>query len=182
MNFDQSKINLENPIVCLITGPAGAGKSTVSRALAEKFEKSAVINADDLQKMIVKGRVKLYPWNEEVKQQLFLRTQNACTLANNFLELGYNVIIDCIVGRTHLKQYQDFFYNRKIKVFLLLPNMDALLDRFDKRENNYELRIRTQELHDKFISIKDEVDWLVIDSSNQTVEKTTNQIFEELIK
>ena len=171
-----------NPIVCLITGPAGAGKSTVSHKLAEKFEKSAVINADDLQKMIVRGRVKLYPWNEEVKQQLFLRTQNACTLANNFLDSGYNVIIDCIVGRTHLNQYQDFFLNRKIKVFLLLPNMEALLDRFDKRENNDALRKRTQELHDKFVSIKDEFDWVVIDSSSQAVEETMNQIFEELIK
>jgi len=176
------KINLENPIICLITGPAGAGKSTVSHVLAGKFEKSAVINADDLQKMIVGGRVKLYPWDEKVEKQLFLRTQNASILANNFLESGYNVIIDCIVGKTHLKQFQDFFNNRKIKVFLLLPTHEALLKRFDEREKNDELRKRTQELYEKFKLRKDELDWVVIDSSSQVAEETADQIFTELTK
>lgn len=170
----------ENTIVCLITGPVGAGKSTVSHALAEKFEKSAVINADDLQKMIVGGRVKLYPWDEKVEKQLFLRTQNACILANNFLESGYNVIIDCIVGKTHLKQFRDFFHNRKVKVFLLLPTHEALLKRFDERGENDELRKRTQELYEKFASRKDELNWIVVDSSNQTVEETAGFIFNEL--
>ncbi len=177
-----SKINNKNLVVCLITGPSGAGKSSVAKALALKFEKSAVINADDLHKMIIGGRVKPYPWNEEVKKQLFLRAQNACTLANNFLESGYNVIIDCIVGRTQLKQFQDFFHDRKIKVFLLLPTLEALFKRFDKRGINEELRKRTQELHEKYMLRKDELNWQIIDSSNQTLEETTNQIFEELIK
>jgi guanylate kinase len=171
---------MKENFICLITGPAGAGKSTVSHALAEKFEKSAVINADDLQKMIVGGRVKLYPWDEKVEKQLFLRTQNACILANNFLESGYSVIIDCIVGKTHLKQFRDFFHNRKIKVFLLLPTHEALLKRFDERGKNDELRRRTQELHEKFKSRKDELDWVVIDSSNQTVEETAEEIYKQI--
>ncbi len=174
------KINLENPIVCLITGPAGAGKSTVSRALAEKFEKSAVVTVDSLRNSIIGGRIKPWPHNEEVDRQMTLAAKNACTLANNFLDSGFSVIMDDVIGRKLLNQYKDSFPN--IKTFLLLPSVDTLLGHFDKRGTDDALRVRTQELHDKFISTKNELDWVVIDSSSQTVEETVNQIFIELIK
>ncbi len=174
------KINLENPIVCLITGPAGAGKSTVSRSLAEKFEKSAVVNVDSLRNSIIGGRVKPWPHSEEVDRQMALAAKNACLLANNFLDSGFSVIIDDVIGKKLLNQYKDFFPN--IKIFLLLPSVDTLLSRFDNRGDDAELRKRTEDLHEKFTSRKDELDWQVVDSSNQTVEDTADQIFIELIK
>ena len=174
------KINLENPIVCLITGPSGAGKSTVSRALAEKFEKSAVVTVDDLRNSIIGGRVKPWPHNEEVDRQMTLAAKNACLLANNFLDSGFSVFIDDVIGRKLLSQYKDSFPN--IKTFLLLPSVDTLLSRFDNRGDDAHLRKRTEDLHEKFTKRKDEFNWQVIDSSNQTLEETANQIFKELIK
>jgi guanylate kinase len=172
------KINLENPIVCLITGPAGAGKSTVSHALAERFEKSAVVTVDSLRNSIIGGKVKPWPHSEEVDRQMALAAKNACLLANNFWDSGFSVIIDDVIGRKLLNQYKDSFPN--IKTFLLLPSVDALLNRFDNRGDNTDLRKRTEELYQKFTSRKDELDWVVIDSSNQTVEETADFIFNEL--
>lgn len=177
-----NKINAKNPIICLITGPSGVGKSSVAKALAKKFERSVVINVDYIRKMVTGGYIRPWPYNEEVKIQTSLGSQNACILANNFLNSGFNIIIDDVIGTTLFKQYSDFFSNKFFRVFLLLPTLESLLNRFDQRENDEELRKRTQELYKEFNKQKDVLNWQIIDSSNQTLEETTNQIFIELNK
>jgi len=57
----------KDPILCLITGPAGAGKSSVSKLLATKFPKSAVVDVDHIRAMVVGGYVKPWPYTEEVE-------------------------------------------------------------------------------------------------------------------
>jgi guanylate kinase len=72
--------------------------------------------------------------------------------------------------------------NKKFKVFLLLPTIESLLARFDERGANDKLRERTSELHKKFLEKKDKLNWQVVDSSNQTLEETVEQIYQELVK
>ena len=170
----------KNQIICLITGPAGAGKSSVSKELAKKFEKSVVIDTDYLRHMIVGGLIRPWPWNEEVKNQTFLAVKNACMLASNFLEAGFNVIINDVASKTLLEEYMKFL-PKNLKIFLLFPTLEALMKRFDTRGIDEELRKRTPELHEKFTKRKNEYDWQVIDSSDQTLQETTAQIFTYLI-
>ena len=167
--------------VCLITGPAGGGKTSVSNALAKRFERSAVIEVDTIQAMIKSGHVKPWPYTDEVSLQLFLSAKNACDIANNLLEKDFNVIIADAVGKTQLEQYSNFFKDRNFKTFLLLPLLDVLLTRFDNREDNKELRERTTELHKKFSERRDQLNWQAIDSSNQSLEETVEQIYKELV-
>lgn len=167
--------------VCLVTGPAGSGKSSTSKALAEKFERSAVIEVDTLKKMIKGGYVREWPYNDEVELQLSLSAKNACDMANNFLEKGFTVFIDDVVGKKLLEQYSNFFHDKNFKSFLLMPSLDSLLERFDDRGNNKELRERTVELHKKFLDNQDKFNWKVIDSSEQTLEDTVEEVYKELI-
>jgi len=169
-------------MVCLITGPAGAGKSSVANALAEKFKRSVVVNVDFLRHMIIGGKVRPWPWNDEVKSQTSLGAENACILAINFLKSGFNVIIDDVIGAKLFRQYSEFFSDRSFKIFLLLPTLESLLGRFDRRGTDDKLRKRTIELHEKFSQCKDELNWQVIDSSNQTLDVTVSQIFDVLTK
>lgn len=168
---------MEKNFVFLITGPAGAGKSSVSNELAKKFEKSVVIDVDFLRNMIISGRVRPWPWSEEVKIQMSLAVKNTCDLAHNFLQAGYTVIINDVARTTLLSLYKEYFSDKELKIFLLLPTVEALLKRFDERGTNDDLRKRTIELHEKFSQVKNEIDWVVIDSSNQTLEETTEQIY-----
>lgn len=41
--------------VCLVTGPPGSGKTTITNLLAQEFNRSAVIDVDTLKKMIRAG-------------------------------------------------------------------------------------------------------------------------------
>ena len=63
---------MEKPFICLTTGPAGSGKSSVSKELVKKFERSAVIEVDILRHMIKGGYIKPWPHTEEVDLQLSL--------------------------------------------------------------------------------------------------------------
>jgi len=166
--------------ICLITGPAGAGKSSVTKALAKKFPRSVVINVDRIRGMIVGGYKKPWPYDDEAELQLSLCAKNACEIANNFLDKGFKVFIDDLVGRKLLEQYSEYFKNDNFKTFLLLPSLESLLKRFDKRGSNEELRTRTHDLHKSFLEKSDKLNWKIIDSSNLTLEETVEEIYKQI--
>lgn len=172
---------MKKAFICLITGPAGSGKSSVSKALANKFERSAVIEVDILKKMIKSGYVKEWPHTEEVDLQLSLSAKNACDMTNNLLEKGFSVFIDDGVGRKILEQYSIFFKDKNFKAFLLMPSLEALLRRFDDRGGNKELRERTIELHKSYSEKKDKLNLQIINSSDHTLEKTVDEIYKSIV-
>lgn len=167
-------------IICLITGPAGSGKSSTTKALASRFKRSAVIEVDIIRQIIKSGYVRPWPYNDEVQLQLSLAAKNACDMATNFMEKGFNVFIDDVVGRKLLEQYSNFFKDKNFQTFLLLPSPESLLNRFDDRGDNKELRERTIELHKSFSEKKDILNWQVIDSSTQTLEETVDEIYKKI--
>jgi len=173
-------MKMKKVFICLITGPAGSGKSSVSKALASKFERSAVIEVDKIREIIKSGYVRPWPYNEEVELQLSLSVKNACDMANNLLEKGFSVFIDDVVGRNLLEQYSNSFKDKNFKTFLLMPSVDALLKRFDDRGDNKDLRERTIELHKRFSEKQDKLNWQVINSSDQTLEETVEQIYNSI--
>ena len=89
--------------VIVVTGSQAAGKSTVARLLAQRFERGVHIEADTLQEMIVSdGEWPTEPGDmrDEAERQLRLRLRNACLLARSFFEAGFTPVIDdIIIGR-----------------------------------------------------------------------------------
>ena len=102
-------------LICLITGPAGSGKSSTSKALARKFKRSAILEVDKLRAMVIGGYVRPWPHNEEVDLQLSLSAKNACDMATNFMEQGFSVFIDDVVGEKLLEQYSNFFKDKEVQ-------------------------------------------------------------------
>lgn len=65
------------PILYIITGPAGVGKSTISKELAMSSNKSVLIEGDDIYHQVVGGYVPT--WKER-----------CITLLNSFKSRNYN--------------------------------------------------------------------------------------------
>ena len=90
--------------VYLVSGASGAGKSTVGRALAQRFEYGVHIDADDVGRMVVSGArpPSLAAWSAEARnfdtetdRQLELRYRILCAMAKTYAENGFAVVVDC---------------------------------------------------------------------------------------
>jgi adenylylsulfate kinase-like enzyme len=118
--------SVEGPECLLVTGMPGAGKSTVTKLVARRLERSARLDGDELNAMIVSGFVwALGEPADEAARQVELLHRNLCALANNFADSGFTVLIDAMIpSRTTL----EFFLERlapRVRLVILAPGIDV---------------------------------------------------------
>ena len=172
--------------VVIVTGPAGAGKSTVARELCKRFPRAAHIDVDLLRwRMVVSGYVRpeeaYGPEREEALRQLLLAARNACVLANNFTSEGFLTVIDGVIEtRDQLDAYLAYLHGAgPVHVVTLLPNAAALAARDAGRPGDQYMGARSEELR-RIIAENGETRGLRLDTSTWTVEETVDIILERL--
>ncbi|MEV8593372.1 AAA family ATPase [Streptomyces sp. NPDC052013] len=108
-------ITTETPDCLIVTGMPGAGKSAVTRLVAERLPRSARLDGDFVSRLVVSGRVgPLGEPADEAARQTELCNRNLCSLANNLSGAGFTPVIDWVIpDRAQL----DFF------VSLLAPQV-----------------------------------------------------------
>lgn len=153
------------PSLYIITGPAGVGKSTISRRLAESKEKSALIEGDDIYNQVVGGRVS--PWKAGNHLDLFW--QICSSIIDTYLAHGYDVIFNYIVNPENLAMLKEKFGNYPIKFAVLISDEKTLLDRDKQRPLDCQMGARCTVLLDNFKK-KYEGSSSFIDTSNLSID------------
>lgn len=98
------KENTRKPFAIFLRGGTGVGKTTIGKKLSEKISPSVFIEQDILRYMVVNGlvasRTGLHPGDlpDEYRRQCKLGDKNTMDLVRNFIEAGFNVIVDGFNG------------------------------------------------------------------------------------
>jgi predicted kinase len=176
-------MNEHSPCIIVVTGIMAAGKSTVSRLLAQKFERGVHIEADALQRMIVAGGVWVGQPGEprgEAATQLHLRLKNMCLLGRSFYESGFTVVLDDIIIGERWQHLQQELQGLPFSLVVLAPRVDVVIKQRElQRPKEPHGRSWAQYLdHELRSSMAGIGTW--IDTSHQTPAETVEQIMQKL--
>ncbi len=123
------------PEVLILTGPPGAGKSSVAEALAERYDRVAHIDVDSLRHFITPTGY-VAPGRPGFERQQQLSARNAAALAANFLAERFAVIIDdVVITASELTAYVELLKPCAMPVHYvrLLPSLEVCLTRNKER-------------------------------------------------
>ncbi len=155
----------------IITGPAGVGKSTIARIIAENREKSALIEGDDIYSFVKGGYVS--PWLDGNHLDVFW--ENSIDIIKNFIDRGFDVVFNYIIGSDKIEYLKGQFENVKIKFIVLMVDEETIIKRDKERPLDCQMGERSIILLNDFKNDSYD-DAYILDTSNLSIEDTVNEI------
>jgi predicted kinase len=104
----------------VVSGPPGAGTSTVARLLADSFTRSALVRGDDFFAFVSAGWIA--PWLPESREQNLVVLQAAASAAGRFAAGGYTVVYDGVLGPWSLRDFATATGLDHLSYVVLLPS------------------------------------------------------------
>ena len=134
--MDAAEQRLDGGRACLlITGAPGAGKSTISRLVADELTRSALMDSFFIGRLIASGYV--WPLGEpadEAARQVRLLNTNVCALAGNFADAGFTPVIDIVLpDGEQLDTYRKALASRRLLLIVLDPGAEVCRHRNETR-------------------------------------------------
>ena len=155
-----------------------AGKTTVARLLAARFNRGVHLEGDIFRRSIVSGRAEITPdLAPEELEQLRLRYELAATAVDRYAQAGFTVVYEDVIAGPFLAETEALIHSRPIHVVVLLPAPEAIAERAVER-TSYGADWTIGELHERFAQETPRVG-LWLDTSEQTPEQTVDAILAE---
>ncbi len=140
----------------LITGPPGAGKTTVGSLVAAAFDPSVHIRIDDFLPIVVNGWVD--PWLPGAAHQNHVLGGAAAAAAVQCGEGGYMVVLDGFVFPDRLAALAAFCGRRGVRLHyaVLRADLATCLERVSRRRPGHpEDPVEFSRLHGRFADLGD---------------------------
>jgi predicted kinase len=170
------------PGCVIITGMPGAGKTTITDLAAQRLPQAAQVGGDAVNMMIRSGFV----WfmgepTEEALRQDELCNRNMCSLANNFIDFGFTVLLDTVLAdRPELDFFIALMSPRPVRLVVLDPGIDACQQRNAMRSPEDQFAFDAYErLEEDMKREFGDVGWW-LDTSAMTADETADRLVTEL--
>ncbi|GAB6109035.1 AAA family ATPase [Fusibacter bizertensis] len=134
--------------IYIISGPAGVGKSTTSKRLVERLDRSSYISGDDVSHIPVNGRGK--PWL--CKETHDLTWKNILSLIKNLISYNYDIVIDYVTFPSEARwlvkelKYSDV----RIHYIILMVDKETIIHRDSLRAPSVQMGERSVVLLNEF--------------------------------
>ncbi len=169
--------------IIVVTGIQAAGKSTVSRLLAQRFARGVHIEADALHHMIVAGSEQVQEpgaLEGEVERQYLLRLKHMCLLGRSFFEAGFTAVLDDIVLGESWQYVQAQLQGVPFSLVVLAPRVEVVAQQRDRNRAKRPLGAAWATYLDHAFRSTMTGIGLWIDSSEMTPEETVAHILRQL--
>jgi predicted ATPase len=172
-------------MIFLIVGAPGSGKTTLARALMQRFDRGIHIPVDDLREWVVSGCAHPTPeWTDETAVQFELAERSSADLAARYFDAGIAAAIDHIANPDHLEErIVSALAPRPVLRVMLVPTLEVNLDRNASRKNKeFDPGLLVKSIHGLHRACLeyDNSDWIKIDNSSLSVEGTVDLILAQL--
>ncbi|MXZ62368.1 MAG: ATP-binding protein [Chloroflexi bacterium] len=159
--------------VLLINGPPGAGKTSLTLAVAERYDRMLRVEVDTLRQWVCAGY--RHPWAGDAQwdEQRLLATRNAAAVTHETIAARYAVVIDDVAFADDLATYRDALegIDALVQVVTLLPDVETALARDAGRNES----ARVREVHARFAEEAEAgtLPGAILDTSGDTSEYET---------
>jgi adenylate kinase family enzyme len=162
--------------VMVVTGPPGAGKSTVARLLSDRLARSVHLHTDDFWHFIKQGWVA--PYRREAHYQNEVVMDVIVHAAFAFATGGYHVVVDGIVGPWFLPPFRAARLTTGVTLHyvVLRPDQTTTMQRATRRGGEALLDPEPIRLLCRQFSDLAALEPHVIDSTHLTIEQTVEAV------
>jgi cytidylate kinase len=133
----------------IITGPPGAGKSTVAGLLADRFEPSALVQGDAFFGFVARGYID--PWLPESHEQNTVVTEATARATSAFTRGGFTTVFDGMVGPWFLPTFLGIADVDAVHYAVLLPSVETCVARvLGRTDHGFREETVTRDMHASF--------------------------------